>query len=168
MKRLYYLTDSLDSAENISIDVHDAGITDAHFHILSRDQSGLYRRQLHSANLFHQNNVLQGCERGLLIGAGTGALLIFGSYFASYQPAVWTTLGIILFCGLAGTWLGGFIGIQQENYKIRQFHHALEAGRYLVMIDVQPDQAKRIRKIMEGFHREAHWCGDDTTLVMPY
>ena len=38
MKRLYYLSPTIDSAEQVSNDLHEKGITDWHFHIVSKDE----------------------------------------------------------------------------------------------------------------------------------
>ena len=55
MKRLYYLTDTLDSVSKISTNLHQDGITDWNIHVLSKDEAGLYHRHVHSAHLFQQN-----------------------------------------------------------------------------------------------------------------
>ena len=52
MKRLFYLVYQMDSVESISEDLHKEGITDWRFHVLSRDEAGLFTRKLHSASIF--------------------------------------------------------------------------------------------------------------------
>jgi hypothetical protein len=41
MKRLYYLSSSIESVEQVSNDLHEKGITDWNFHIISKDEAGL-------------------------------------------------------------------------------------------------------------------------------
>ncbi|WP_156497956.1 hypothetical protein [Oleiphilus sp. HI0043] len=42
MKRLYYLSPSIDSVDQVSKDLHEHGITDWNFHIISTNEEGLY------------------------------------------------------------------------------------------------------------------------------
>ena len=65
------------------------------------------------------------------------------------------------------TWLGGFIGVQSENYKIRCFHNEIVAGAYLLMIDVTPKQKEQVEQLMQA-HDYVTKAGEDSTLVMPF
>ena len=42
MIRLFYLVSSIDSAKEISDDLHEHDVTDWRFHIVSKDEAGLY------------------------------------------------------------------------------------------------------------------------------
>ena len=46
MKRLYYLTDSINCAQNISDKLHQKGITDWNFHIMSKNKDDLDKQTL--------------------------------------------------------------------------------------------------------------------------
>lgn len=169
MKRLYFITDSLDSAEAISNDVHKVGITDWNFHVMSRNEAGLYKRHIHSSNLYHDNNVLRQAERGGLLGALFGAVLVvFGNFTGSMELSMWATISMIFFLMFTGSWFGGFIGIQQENYKVTKFHDELDLGKYLVMIDVKPDQLHLVEDMMVEKHAEARHGGVGSTLILPF
>ncbi len=169
MKRLYFLTDSLDSAEAISTDVHNIGVSDWNFHVMSRNEAGLYKRHIHSSTVYQDNNVVRQAERGGLIGGLIGAVLVVVSNFSpSMELSIGATLGLILFFMFAGSWFGGFIGIQQENYKVRKFHDALEQGRYLVMIDVKASELHRVEEMMVQKHSEAQHGGVGSTLILPF
>ena len=74
MKRLYYLSPSIDSVDDVSQDLHEHGITDWNFHIISTNEDGLYSHHLHSANAFQRTDVIRFVERGLLSGGLVGLL----------------------------------------------------------------------------------------------
>ncbi|MFT5163051.1 MAG: hypothetical protein ACI9FJ_001632 [Alteromonadaceae bacterium] len=169
MKRLYFTTESLDSAEAISDDVHKEGISDWNFHVMSKDEAGLYKRHIHSTNIYHENNILQQAQRGGLIGASVGAMLVIITNFSSIGiVSLPTTLAMILFLMFSGSWFGGFVGIHQQNYKISKFHDDLQMGKYLVMIDVKKVDVKKVEHMMEESHHEAKYNGSGSTMVAPF
>ena len=69
MKRLFYLVDAIDRVESISDDLHKEGISNWRFHIVSKDEAGLYTHRLHSASVLDKTDLARFVERGLLIGA---------------------------------------------------------------------------------------------------
>ena len=171
MKRLYYLTKNVESAETISHHIHDAGITDWNFHVLSKNQSGLYKRHIHSANMIQKTDVVhrieKGLLRGLVIGLGLalvlsqipyhGSILSFGALFA-----------ILLASILLGGLHGSLSGYQSESYKIKPFHHKIEQGFFLIMIDVPASQVTMVEELMQSKHPEASYCNQDSTIVLPF
>ena len=171
MKRLYYLTDSLESVSKISEDLHHDGITDWNINVLSKDEAGLYHRHIHSANLFQVNDIIHSGELGALLGGvlGLSVAVILG---------MWNPVGIslsfpflILVAGvftLFGTWSGGLAGVTRENYKTARFHQELENGHYLIMIDVSKDQEKIIRFHLGQYHPEALLAAEGSSLITPF
>jgi hypothetical protein len=59
MRRLFYLVSSIDSAKEISEDLHKNGVTDWRFHVLSKDEAGLYTHNLHSASVSDRTDVVR-------------------------------------------------------------------------------------------------------------
>lgn len=170
MKRLYYLTHQIDAVDNISSTLHDAGISDWNFHVLSKDKAGLVTHRIHSTTPLHERDIIRSGERGALIGitAGiSGALLIGATNAVPAEMGNMALMGLVFVCTLFGAWAGGFFGIQTENYKVRQFHDELEDGQYLLMIDVDARHEQTIRKLMSLCH-DATPMGDDTTLITPF
>ncbi|NQZ11001.1 MAG: hypothetical protein HRT35_27930 [Algicola sp.] len=169
MKRLYFITQSLDSAEKISDDVHNMGVKDWNFHVMSRNEAGLYKRHIHSSNIYHDNNILRQAERGGLIGAFVGASMVLVSNFSpSIDFSIFSTLGVIVFLMFIGSWFGGFLGIHQESYKVAKFHDALDLGKFLVMIDVSAKNMHLIEDMMIEKHSEAQHGGVGSTLILPF
>lgn len=171
MKRLYYLTDSLDSAEGISKDLHQAGVTDWNFHVLSKDEAGLYKRHIHSANYLQKLDIIRDGERGAMIGFAVAVLVawylssaeIFGS-----RPGALAYLTVLGVFTLFGAWMGGLVGLSSENQKIVQFHDEIESGRFLIMIDVKSGEEDRVRAVMAGRHPEAQFKRAGSTFVNPF
>jgi len=167
MKRLYYLSPSITSAEHVSNDLYEQGVTDWRFHIISKDEAGLYSHHLNSANVFLRTDLIRFVERGLLSG-GIVALFfaIPFAYLEAFTFGAWLT--ITLFSVLFGAWCGGVGGMSQENYKIQRFHEQITNGQYLIMVDVRKKDEQRIKCIMEVRHPEAIIQGQGSTFTNPF
>ncbi len=166
MKRFYYLTSEIESVENISRDLHNEGITDWNFHVLSKDEAGLYQRRINSATPWQELDIVHTALRGTLIGTALG--LVGGLAVMFFTNFGMTSVFLLVVVGaLFGTWAGGFVGISHENYKIARFHDDIEAGKYLVLVDVHPDEQHRVQKIMASKHPEAVAAGQGSTIINP-
>jgi len=167
MKRLYYLSPSIESVEQVSNDLHEKGITDWNFHIISKDETGLYSHHLQSASLIQRTDVVRFVERGLISGGVLGLLFTMPlAYIEAFTTNVW--LAVTFFCVLFGSWAGFIGGISQENYKISRFHDHISAGQYLIMVDVHKQHEELIRSVMEIRHPEAIAQGKSAVFTNPF
>jgi hypothetical protein len=184
MKRLYYLTDSLQCAEGISTQMHQQGVSDWNFHIMSRNHSGVKKHSLHSSNwFFHDRDVIRSAERGALIGLYFSFIFLTGLiFFTEFQlttslaaPLInlryFSLTLFVLICiavSIMGAVIGGVIGMMFENTRVARFHDALGKGQYLLMIDVKKEQAEDIRQWMSQ-HMKMNEVGiDDSTVIKPF
>ncbi len=168
MKRLYYLTSTLTSVEAISNDLHSRGISDWRFHIVSKNETGLYTHQLHSANSLYRTDLVRFVERGVILGGLIGCSLIAPLAITNpFNLAMGAWLAISLFCILVGAWVGGIGGISSENYKIRRFNQSIEKGQYLIMIDLRKKDVEEMTTLMTQNHPEAILQGLDSTITNP-
>jgi hypothetical protein len=170
MRRLYYVAEDLETTQQISDALHQAGITDWNFHVLAKDEGGLYRHHIHSATPIHQLDIIHTGGRWSIVGACVCLLAGLTVHLGGLLP--WTTslFDVALFTilgGLFGAWQGGMVGLSRENYKIAPFHDDIEAGRYLVMVDVKTDNKARVREIMNMQFPQVRFSGRDTTLINP-
>ncbi len=171
MKRLYYLTDNIDSAEQISNDLHAAGITDWNFHVLSKDEAGLYKRHIHTANYVQKLDIVRNAERGALLGLLAAIFMV--AYIRSSEtfgenPGGMFYMAIIGFITLFGAWAGGLSGIARENRKITCYHDDIEAGKFLIMIDVKAGKEDEVRGLMTRNHPEAQFKRIGSTFINPF
>lgn len=167
MKRLYYLLSDIHKLEEISDRLHAEGIADWRFHVLARDERGLIRHRLHSANFFMKRDVVHSGERGALIGAGVGLYLC--AFVMPWSVAGPGTLATILLAAtLVCGWLGSVVGGLHENYKITRFHEALDAGMMLVLIDVYREEEPRVAELVRRVAPELRVAGTDSLFTNPF
>ncbi len=170
MKRLYYLTDSIDAAEQLSDRLHDEGITDWNFHVLGKDKANIVRHHLHNTTPIQELDIIRSGERGVLLGFTIGIVMIcyIAMFTALGSQLNWLSLvaGVVLF-SMFGAWVGGMVGVSNENYKIRRFHRDIENGNYLLLVDVNRDQLARVESIVGRFS-QVRKAGEDTTVIHPF
>lgn len=169
MVRLFYLVSSIDSAKEISDDLHAHGVTDWRFHIVSKDEAGLYTHQLHSASILDRTDLPRFVERGAIIGFVLALAIVLPLSLTDIVPlpaAAWVAL--FAFLVAAGAWIGGFGGIQGENYRIQPFHQDIEAGKYLIMVDTPKDHVPKVKELMTKNHPDAELQGKDSSFNNPF
>ena len=171
MKRIYYLTDTIDSTEQISQDLQAAGVTHWNFHVLSKDEAGLNKRHIHSANYFQRLDIVRNAERGAILGLLAG---IYGMIYLNTSqpfgpnPGMAAYFSILFALTLFGAWTGGLAGLGVENQKIARYHGELEAGKYLILIDVKAGEEDRVHDLMSRKHPEAQFQRIGSTLINPF
>ncbi|WP_207062466.1 hypothetical protein [Motiliproteus sp. SC1-56] len=170
MKRLYYLADELSALGPLGDDLQTAGVTHWHYHVLSRDEQGLYRHHIHSVNPIQRRDIVHCGEQGALIGAGAGIAL--GSLLLLLNPPGFPMdlkmfAVISLTCCLLGIWIGSFGGVRHENYKLARFHKAVEAGRHLVMIDIRRHQEVQVKALLERHYPGLQPAGEGSSFSNP-
>ncbi|AMO57286.1 hypothetical protein [Endozoicomonas montiporae] len=172
MKRLYYLTGTLNSVSQISEDLHHTGVTDWHIHVLSKNEAGLYHRHIHSANLFQQNDVIHSGELGAILGGILGLVTAFILHhllpFISEPVPPLVLLMVAGVMTLFGAWSGGLAGAMRDNYKIAQFHDDIEQGKHLIMVDVHKPQEQQVRQQLRQYHPEALLAAIGSSWILPF
>ena len=172
MKRLYYLTDTLNSVSQISDDLHNKGVTDWHIHVLSKDEAGLYHRHVHSAHLFQQNDVIHSGELGAMLGGTISLITVFVlcvilPFISEPIPPMIPLIVAAIFT-LFGAWSGGLVGSMRDNYKIAQFHDDIEQGKHLIMVDVHKPQEQQVRQQLRQYHPEALLAAIGSSWILPF
>ncbi len=173
MKRLYYLTHSIECAERVSSNIHKEGVSDWNFHIMSRDKEGLTKHHLHSTNtLIHERDVIRISERGAILGLLAGfcttiSFLMLTDFVPVRMVAEGTMFFVCVLFAVTGALLGGLIGLALENAKTRRFHDDLDAGNYLVMVDLHKRDSPQVEKML-SFERDLVRVGDGTSIISPF
>jgi hypothetical protein len=169
MIRLFYLVSSIDSAKDISDDLHKHGVNDWRFHIVSKDEAGLYTHQLHTASILDRTDLPRFVERGAIIGFILALMVVLPLSFMEVvpmPPAAW--IALFAFIVASGAWVGGFGGIQTENYRIQPFHQDIEDGKYLIMVDAPKKHVPKVKELMTKNHPEAKLQGKDSSINNPF
>ena len=174
MRRLYYVAADVDQVDAVCRSIQAQGISNWHLHVLAKDEAGLYTHKIHSANPIQQLDIVHtglrygglGVLGGLVIGLVLYGLSVTGMIAVPIEPwvvAVLTGLG-----GFFGAWEGGMVGLSRENYQIERYHEEIEAGRYLLMVDVTDEQRPHIKEMMNFDFPEVKYRGAGKTAVNPF
>jgi hypothetical protein len=171
VRRLYYLANDLHICELVAQALKEEGISDWNFHVLSKDEIGLYQRRIHAATAYQQLDVIHTGERWGIAGAAVG--LAAGGLAHLLQPLPWevdlfAVALIALAGGLFGAWQGALAGLSRQSYKIARFRDDLDARRHLVMVDVGEHNRARVREIMNVRFPSVEFCGGDSTWIGPF
>lgn len=173
MKCLYFLASSLSCTQDVSDDLHAAGVSDFYLHVISRDESGLKKQHIHSSNYLETLDVIRDGVIGAALGFAVGLIgIALLMYFQPFGPDVQVpTYVYVILVGAAtlfGAWEGGLTGIATENKKLNRFHDAIEAGKYLILVYVRRQQEDAVRKMMRERHPDAELVAVDTHFVNPF
>ena len=167
--RLFYIADNLDVVDRVTEILTQKGIKKWNFHVFSKDNVGVYKHHLHSANVLQTRDFWRQGERGAIIGFLHGiaaALFIIGvmGFFRNYMLVA--SIVIIAMVTMHGAWIGGMAGIGKENYKIQRFHDDIESGRILLLIDLADSDRKSVQQALEALPLQA--CGADRAITLPF
>ena len=171
MKCLYYLAPTLQDTHRISSDLHDAGVHDWFLHVVSKDEAGLRKEQLHSSNYLETLGLVRdgfiGANIGFIAGVIGAGLLMYFQPFGSGIPN-FVYLIVILLATLFGAWEGGLFGVATENQKLKRFSADIDAGKYLLLIYARKGQGDAVREMMAAKHPEATHVATDRHFLNPF
>lgn len=171
MKCLYYLAPTLDETHQISDDLHEAGVNDWFLHVVSKDEAGLKKEQLHSSNYLETLDLVRdgfiGANIGFIIGVIGAALLMFFEPFGPDVPP-YVYLIIVVVATLFGAWEGGLFGVDTENQKLKRFREDIDAGKYLLLIYARRDQEDAVKSMMKQKHPQALHVATDRHFINPF
>ena len=171
MKCLYYLAPSLASTQKISQRMSELGVQDWFLHVISKDEAGLKQERIQSGNYLETTDLIRdgliGANLGFIGAVLAAALVMFFQPFGAEVPKV-AYFFIVLVFTMFGAWVGGLIGLDNENRKLRRFHDDIEQGAYLVLIYVLKEQEQAVRAAMRQEHAEARLAAVDRHFLNPF
>jgi hypothetical protein len=142
-ERLYFLVDDEDRARTIIEDLRAYGIDDGDLQAVAhRDRYPI--EGVPEASFTERTDFLPAARRGVALGGTTGLL-------AGLVAVALPTPGIVLAGGAmvgtltaagaaVGTWAATLAGVGITHRDLKPFEEALDAGRVLVLVDVEADQ----------------------------
>ena len=171
MKCIYYLSPNLVSTHKISDDLHDTGVDDWFIHIISKNEAGISREQLHSSNYIETLDLIREGILGALIGFSVGliACLILNitqPFGTEMTPLAY--IGVLILTTGFGTWVGGMDGMAHSNKKLLPFKDAIDSGKYLILIYAKKQQEEKVIQMMKDAHPEATLAGVDPGFYNPF
>ena len=149
MDRYFFISGDLDDMDVVEKELENAGVTTAQIHVLSKDDDGVARRDLHEVHAFMRTDVVRSTLRGALLGVVAAvAVLLFAHYSSATEnvgwlPFVFLSIVLLGFC----TWEGGFLGFQMPNVQFKQFEEALSQGWHVFFVDVNERQLPVLQDI---------------------
>lgn len=168
MKRLFYITNDLDDAQIISDEVHQEGIDDYHFYVLSRDEQGIKTHHLRGCPKLEKTSILAASRRTLLLTALVLLIVIVGLATFTDLFAAFKFLPVLLILLLGGVSL--FIikttSRSFDSYFADLFNQHLDAGKVVIVIDVPKKHAHEIEAIMNQ-HAKAKFIADSSNFNSP-
>ena len=171
MKCLYYLSPDLDATRRVSEEVKTLGISEWFMHVISRDEAGLKREHIHSSNYLETRDILRdgfiGANIGFIAAVLLAGLFMWLKPFGDAIPTVAYFFIVAVFT-LFGAWVGGLIGLDTENKKIRRFHDDIEAGKYVILLYVTRDMEDTVRAAMKERHPDVRLVGVDRHFMNPF
>ncbi len=142
MDRYFFISGDLDDMDRVEKELENAGVTTAQIHVLSKDDEGVARRDLHEVHAFMKTDVVRSGLRGAFLGVVAAIAVLLFAYYSSapenigWLPFIFLSIVLLGFC----TWEGGFFGFQVPNAQFKQFEEVLAQGWHVFFVDVNEQQ----------------------------
>jgi len=162
MLRHYFVSNSLDDLEVLEQQLEAAGISTPQIHVLSRNDAEVEHHQhLHEVQSFMKRDIVYSTECGAVVGVCASALVLGVAHFAGWtgSAAGWMPF-IFLAVALLGfsAWMGGLVGIEKPNHNFVRFEQALNEGKHVFFVDLEPSQEAVLEKAMKS-HPQVEQAG---------
>lgn len=152
--RHYFISDNLDDLEVLEEELEAAGVTTPQIHVLSNDETGLANhRHLHEVQSLLKKDLVHSLAIGAAVGVILSSLIIGFAWFSGLpeQTVGWVPFVFLAIIALGfSTWEGGLFGIQVPNAHFRRFEKALEEGKHVFFVDLDPDQEPILERALKG------------------
>ncbi len=153
MRRLYFLVPDVEVGKKVVDELLLAHIEWKHIHVLAKRGTPL--EDLPEASFWQKSDVVPAMLRAVPIGGATGMLC--GLVALAINPALVVAGGGVLlatsFAGAGvGVYLGGMVGLNIGNTRLKAFEQAIERGELLVITDVPRDRVEEITERIKKAH----------------
>lgn len=157
MRRLFFLTPTVESCKIIVNELEAQGIPHSHLHVIASIDQSL--TALPEATIWEKSELSHGIKWGTGLGGTAG--LLGGVLAVTFPPA-----GLILGGGalLAGVAAGAGFGAavmammksHEHNHQLDDYKHEIENGELLLMVDIPKTEVEKISGSILKHHPEAH------------
>jgi hypothetical protein len=165
MRRIYFLVPDLPTTRRIIDELLLARVHEKHLHIIAKRGTPL--EDLPEASFMQKSDFVPAVERGLALGGAVG--LLGGLVAVAIPPGLTVIAGGILLASTlsgagVGAWLGGMVGMNIGNTRLKRFESAVEAGELLVLADVPRERIEEIEERIRKHLPEAEIEGTEPTV----
>ena len=108
-----------------------------------------------------------GANLGFITGVLAAGAVMLTKPFGPETPGV-VYFFLVVVATLFGAWVGGLIGMDSENRKLRRFHDDIEAGKYLLLIYSPKGHGEEVKAMMSDKHPEANHVATDRHFINPF
>jgi hypothetical protein len=156
MRRLYFLVPDVQVGKRVVDELLLAHIEWKHIHVLARRGTPL--EELPEASFWQKSDIIPAMLRAVPMGGATGMLC--GLVGLALQPHMVVAGGAVLLgTSLAGVglgvFLGGMVGLNVGNTRLKAYEEAIERGELLVIADVPRDRVEEITARITKVHPAA-------------
>ena len=156
MRRLYFLVPGVQVGKKVVDELLLAHVEWKHIHVLAKRGTPL--EDLPEASFWQKSDIIPAMLRAVPMGGATGILC--GLAALVLEPHLIVAGGAVLLGGAlagvgVGTWLGGMVGLNIGNTRLKAFEGAIERGELLVITDVPRDRVEEITERIKKAYPEA-------------
>lgn len=164
MRRIYFLAPNVEICHKIVNELRTNSIKEGDIHIIARRGTPL--QDLPEASPLQKSDIIPAMERALPIGGSVG--LLAGLVAASLPTGLVLGGGALLASTLAGAgvgaWLGGMVGLNVGNTRLKPYEDAVEKGELLILLDIPNNRISEIKKMILKHHPEAEFEGIESII----
>ncbi len=170
MTRHFFISTDLDDLERLEGDLEAAGVVTPQIHVLTLDDRGAENHHhLHQVTSLMKKDIIHSTIVGAVIGLCMSALVLLVVYAAGWTESAAGWLPFIFLAIIVlgfFTWEGGLLGIETPNVHFKRFAAALESGKHVFFVDLEPGQAKVLKDALKKHstveaagtgHAAPHW-----------
>ena len=164
-RRLYFLVPNVELATKVVDELLLGRIEERHIHVIAKPGTPL--ADLPEASLLQKSDFVPAVERAVAVGGATGTLA--GLVALTLVPGVVVAGGAVLLASAlagagVGAWLGGMVGMNVGNTRLKAFEEAIERGELLILVDVPFAKVDEISERVKKHHPEAEPEGTEPTV----
>ncbi|MFZ1910386.1 MAG: DUF1269 domain-containing protein [Burkholderiales bacterium] len=162
MRRLYFLVPDTVVGKKVVDELLLSHVDWKHIHVLAKRGTPL--QDLPEASVWQKSDIIPAMLRAVPIGGGTGVLcglvaLVLEPHLVLAGGAV--LLGSALAGAGVGVYLGGMVGLNVGNTRLKAFTQAIERGELLLITDVPRDRVEEITERIKRAHPGAEPQGTE-------
>jgi hypothetical protein len=165
MSRIYFLAPDVDITHKIVDELRANSIEEHDIHIVARRGTPL--QDLPEASPLQKSDIIPAMERALVIGGTLG--LLTGLVAVALPTGLVLGGGAMLASTVAGAgigaWLGGMVGLNVGNTRLKPYEDAVEKGELLILLDIPENRIDEITMMILRHHPEAEFEGIE--LILP-